>query len=241
MKDREGMNALLRRLDKETDKIDGKIHFLILRLWEWGIERISDDVVRKSVSNYYLARVPFQFFISSCSSTTDSRTPHSKKKHPDWHTEAGGIVRHIIECCIEANRLLTLFGYERPAATDLKREEKVDSEACDIVLAATLITDTQKNGSPWGEKTVKNHGEIAARLWKRVAIGCDVPKDIREQIAEAVFWHYGRYTPAEPPKRFQDLPDLVQIVNLLDANSANYDKNLIYRPVEFIPSPESLT
>lgn len=234
MEDSKGVERLLSRLFEETDKINDKVKQEIKFLWEWGIGRISNDVVRKAVSNYYLAQVPFQFFISPVSLGASPLMPHTKKRHPSWHNVAGGIVRHIAESCVGADRQLTLFGF-------VDEDERVDADARDIVLAATLATDTQKNGLPWSEKTVRNHGEIAARIWDRVAIGCGVPRNTREQITEAVFWHYGRYTPTHPKKSFQELPELVKIVHILDACSASRDNELIYRPVENIPSPESLS
>lgn len=220
-------SGLIVRLREKSDRIDEGVEEKIRLLWEWGIEKISDRDIREAVKHYYFAGVPVEFFSAPASV--------SGGKHPKWHNEPGGIVLHLTECCVSADRLLQAYEY-----TD--EEGRYDLRARDIVLAATLITDTLKNGSPWGEKTLKNHGELAALRWKYLAHG-SVDDDVLEQIAEAAHWHYGRYTPVpkgQKRKRFVDLPPLVQIVHLLDMCSSNIDYQLIYKPVDNIPSPESI-
>jgi len=198
-------------------------------LWEWGIERISAEDLRDAVKFYYCCIVPGEFFVAPSST--------SGRHHPFWHNEAGGIVRHLTECCVSADRLLQAFGFVYYA--DMK--EYVEKRARDIVLAATLISDTFKNGSPWGEHSLKNHGEIAARFWRLTATG-RVDEEVGEQIAQAVHWHYGRYTPVPEGEHaeFEYLPKLTQLIHLLDMCSSNNDYKLIYRPVDKIPSPESV-
>jgi len=206
-------------------KFEADVEQEIRFLWEWGIDRISDDSIRQAVKYYYLHKVPDQFF-SAPSSTSG--------KHPYWHNVPGGLVRHLTECCISADRLLGIFGF----VEDDDRTIHVPSR--DIVLAATVITDTQKNGIPWGNSSVRNHGEIAANTWRDIAESCKLSKDIADQISEAVHYHYGRYTQVpdgQPRKRFNDLPDFVKIVHLLDVCSSNRDNEFIYRPVDRIPSP----
>ena len=201
-----------------------KVEQEIRSLWEWGIDRISDTSIRQAVKYYYLYKVPDQFF-SAPSSTSG--------KHPYWHNVPGGLVRHLTECCISADRLLGIFGFVEDD------DRTVSAFARDIVLAATVITDTQKNGIPWGDSSVRNHGEIAAKVWRDVAETCKLPADITDQIAEAVHYHYGRYTQVpegQSKKRLNDLPGLVKIVHLLDVCSSNRDNELIYRPVDRIPS-----
>lgn len=194
-------------------------------LWTWGIERISDKRIRRSVKVYYCDKVPLEFFIAGASTRRKG-----EKGHPYWHNKPGGIMRHLTEGCVVANRLLDSYGFVTASG-------RIDPQARDIVLAATVLSDTQKNGIPWGEKSVKNHGEIAANTWRPVAELCGVSRELADQIAEAVHWHYGRWTPSEAPKRLQDLPDLVKIVHLLDACSANCENEMIFEPravIEFL-------
>ncbi|MFY9457628.1 MAG: hypothetical protein WAP23_01720 [Candidatus Spechtbacterales bacterium] len=219
--------ALINLLREKSDQIDETVEGKIESLWQWGVERISDQDIRQAIKHYYFAGVPVAFFSAPASV--------SGGKHPSWHNEPGGIVWHLMECCKSANRLLQAYGY-----TD--DEERFDLRARDIVLAATLITDTLKNGCPWGEKTLKNHGELAALRWKYLSHGF-VDDDALEQIAYAAHYHYGRYTPVpngHEKIRFKDLPPLAQIVHLLDMCSSNNDYGLIYRPVERIAPPESI-
>ena len=218
---------LIGELRKKSDKIDEAVEIKIKALWDWGIERISDKDIRQAIKRYYFAGVPVEFFSAPASV--------SGGKHPSWHNEPGGIVWHLTECCVSVDRLLQTYGYR-------DEDGRYDFRARDIVLAATLITDTLKNGSPWGERTLKNHGELAALRWKHLAHE-SVDDDALEQIAEAAHYHYGRYTvvpEGEKKIRFRDLPPLVQIVHLLDSVSASDKNMIIYKPVEHIPSPESM-
>ena len=218
---------LISLLRKKSDKIDVAIEEKVKALWDRGIERISDEDIRQAIKHYYFAGVPVEFFSAPVSV--------SGGKHPSWHNKPGGIVWHLMECCVSANRLLAAYEY-----TD--ENGKFDLRARDIVLAATLITDTLKNGSPWGEVSLRNHGELAALRWKHLAHG-SVDDDALEQIAQAVHYHYGRYTvvPKGQKKiRFKDMPPLTQIVHLLDMCSSNKDYELLYRPVGHILSPEDI-
>ena len=225
MKEESGFNALIARLDSETDQIDENVRLLIRRLWEWGIERIFDDAVRKSVSNYFEARVPYQFFISP--GTTSARD------HVRWHNKPGGIVLHIIESCILCDIFLNSFGF-----LDMDKQIRRDTrEVRDIVLAATLISDTQKRGMPWSGETVRSHGEIAAGAWGRVAVGCGVSRDFIDKISEASTWHYGKFTPSDEPRELLELPDYVQIVHLADSISSNRILGFIYNSKGRIPPP----
>ena len=216
---------LINFLREKSDKIDGEVEEKIKALWQWGIERISDQDIRQAIKHFYFAGVPVEFFSAPASV--------SGGKHPSWHNKPGGIVWHLMECCVSADRFLQAYEY-----TDEKG--RFDLRARDIVLAATLITDTLKNGSPWGDVTLKNHGELAALRWKYLTHE-SVDYDALEQIAHAVHYHYGRYTPVPAGQkkiRFEDMPPLAQIVHLLDMCSSNSDYQLLYRPVERIALPE---
>ena len=139
-----------------------KVEQEIRSLWEWGIDRISDENIRQAVKYYYLYKVPGQFFTAPSSTSG---------KHPYWHNVSGGLVRHIAECCVSADRLLAVFGFVEDD------DRTIHAPARDIVLAATVITDTQKNGIPWGDTSVRNHGEIAANVWRDVAESCKLSLD----------------------------------------------------------------
>jgi len=199
----------------------------IRSLWEWGIDRIYDYDIRQAVKYYYLNEVPEQFFTAPSSAKGNF--------HPYWHNVGGGLVRHLTECCVGADRLLRSFGYADESDIPYPY-------ARDIVLAATVVTDTQKNGSPWGERTVRNHGEIAADIWRAYANILGLSTESSAQIAHAIHWHYGRYTEVqeiEDEKELHELPGLTQVVHLLDTCSASFNNQLIYCPIDKIPSPEN--
>lgn len=220
MRDERGMNELLERLSEETDKVDKNIRREIKHLWEWGIGRIRNDAVRKSVRNYYIKDVPFQFFVSF---------PPGKYRVP-WHNVPGGLIRHLVESCEIAEAIMNSYGY----INKMKDPHEWAYPVLDIVRAATLITDTQKcamDNGEWGGFTVRTHGERAAKEWERVAARCNVPPDYKERIIEAATWHYGLFTPSATPKKFSDFPDYVQIVHLADNISSSKCMANVYRPV----------
>jgi hypothetical protein len=224
---------LLDVLRQKSDKIDDLVEKEIRTLWREGVERISNPNIRQAIKFFYIHVVPVEFF-SAPSSMTGNH-------HPEWHNDVPGgfgILRHIIECCVMADKELEIEGYVK---RDLDDRERIDPDALDIVLAATLVTDTFKNGS-WGKRTLRNHGEIAARMWRLTTTG-RVDEWIGSKIADAVHFHYGRYTPVpegSPPVKLENLPKLTQIVHRLDARSADGNNMLIYRPVGNIPPRESI-
>jgi hypothetical protein len=222
------IDDLLREIKKETKEIDVSTEQEIRALWAWGIERIENSKIRRAVKHYFYTKVPIQFFSAPSS--------QSGNFHPSWHNVKGGLVRHLTESAIGADRLLSVFNF-------VDDSHKVLSSARDIVLAATVITDTQKNGIPWGERTLKNHGEIAADVWREVAQECglslpDYPQV--NQIAIAVHYHYGRFTPSEAEFNFRNFGDLALIVHLLDVCSSSHDYELMYKPVELILLPDEV-
>lgn len=226
------LDLLLRRL-RDRNVLNDDIEHGVRGLWEWGVLRIRDRAVRTSVAQYYLERVPHQFFSAPSSSTgKPNRHPwwHNKAKRRGDHGSYGGIVRHLTECCILADRLIMVFGYH-------DQPERLYWWTRDIVLAATLISDTQKNGIPWGKHTVRNHGELAAEQWRVVATTTLVTADFKQKIYEAAYWHYGRFTPAPRKKELLELPDTTKIVHLLDAVSSAGDMALPYNPRKRIPPP----
>lgn len=232
------LDGLLERVCAEHSALDtdtlGKICSDTRALWEWGIERISDPNIRIAVKSFYCCVVPKQFFIAP-SSTNGTH-------HPYWHNRPGGIVRHLAECCVSADRLLQAFGFTRQVREHDREQEYVLDWARDRVLAATVLSDTFKNGFPWGRETVKNHGEVAAELWHAHAAS-SVDDETLDEIAHAVHWHYGRYTPVPEGcerAKLDHFAKITQIVHLLDMCSSNDDYALIYLPVDRIPSLESV-
>ena len=221
------LDALLERLRNETGKLSIEIEQEIKSLWQWGIERIEDPAIKGTLEDYIFHRVPANFFLAPSSVTGNH--------HPYWHNRPGGLLRHITECCVSADRLISLFGY-------VNKNDKVDANIRDRVLAATVITDTQKNGVPWGDHTVPNHGEIAAKIWREVWDESNDPRrPSKISIAQASHWHYGRYTPVPDGEKrvsFIELNDITKIVHLLDACSSAFYYEFIYRPVDRVISPE---
>lgn len=212
------MKHLFLRLERET-KIDADLKIEITTFFRWGIFRITNPALKRSLENFFIFHVPWQFFVE----------PMSKagKHHPRHHNTRGGIVRHITESCVLADKMLEVYGCS-------DERGRVSPQARDIVLAATLLSDSFKNGNPWGKNTLPNHGEIAAEMWKSVALLYKVPDTTIKAVCEGSSWHLGRFTSSSKPKPFQELPDLVQIVHLLDSFSAARALDLIYSPLPHV-------
>lgn len=208
------MQKVLERLEKQGALVEANLVNELKALWHWGIERIKNPALQQSVVEFYRQKVPWQFFVEEASA--------SGKHHPRHHGNRAGLVRHITECCVLAPRLLIYFGFSD------KQTDKRNSHAQDVVLAATLLSDTCKNGNPWGPKTRPDHGKISASEWLAYAFQTGVDFKTIEHVYEAVHWHYGRFTPSGEPKELKDLPPLVQIVHLLDVISSSKEIDLLY-------------
>lgn len=210
------MQALIERLQSEGVVLDDAVQSELKALWKWGIDRIEEDKLRGSVAKFYREIVPWQFFVEPSSP--------SGRHHPSHHNRPGGIVRHLTECCIMADKLLVSYGFFRK----IDHREVIDTTARDVVLAATVLSDACKNGYPWGPKTLSNHGEIVAELWEPLAWNGGVNANTMRQVYEAVYWHYGRFTPAPVARELQAMPVLTQIVHLLDAISSADEIGQLY-------------
>jgi hypothetical protein len=239
------MQTTIARLEHEGVKVDEELKAEIAALWHWGIERIANPALKTSLIEYYRTAVPWQFFVEPSSA--------SGSHHPPHHNRKGGIVRHLTECCIFAPRLLELYGYtvlvEEPKEKREKKNkkdevrrrlQKVDPQALDVVIAATLITDTFKNGCPWGEKTNPEHGDISAFEWTKVASRLLVDSSVINKVYIACYWHYGRWTPNQNAAGILALPNpFTQIVHLLDAILTSDEIKLLYTAVPKIPVPSN--
>ena len=127
-----------------------------------------------------------------------------------------------------SGHLMAYFGFENPETKQPMQEPH------DIVLAATIISDTFKNGNPWSPKTNPDHGRTASGHWRPLAEKSGVAQDIVDKVCVATEWHYGRFTPATLPRDFNELAVYAQIVHLLDVFSSSRQNDFLYTALEKI-------
>jgi hypothetical protein len=145
----------------------------------------------RTALTYFMAEVaPWTFYVNPASSTG--------RNHPAWQGKRGGIVRNTVECCVGVDRQLQIY----PDLTDGNFQPK--PEARDIVLTATILSDTFKYGEEIIEvsassKIDRNHGRIAAERWRAEARRYSLHQKTADEIYEAIYWHTGRFTPEWPP------------------------------------------
>ena len=148
------------------------------------------------------------------------------RNHPVWQGERGGIVRNTVECCVAVDRQLQIY-------SDLtEKNAEVKPEARDIVLTATILSDTFKYGeaeireiSP-ESRIDKNHGRIAAERWRATARRYQIQHETIEEIYEAIYWHTGRFTPGWPPGKGMSL--YAAITHQIDMFFSDKSLELLY-------------
>lgn len=176
----EGVKAALRERRFLTPTLEGYIaEFERLCLCP-----IRSEQLRAAVLDYLEHTAPLEFFTAPASS--------SGKTHPYWQVATGGILLNTTECCIGIERKMRMH----PALTDESFNPKPVEH--DVIYAATILSDTFKPedaGKSWREFS---HHRTAEARWREVARKHELPADLSDSVAEALYWHLGRFTPEWP-------------------------------------------
>ena len=195
----------------------------LISLWKYGVLRISDSMIRKSIIDFLSQEAPLGFFVNPASV--------SGKWHPKWQNEKCGILRNTTECCLFADQML--MQYQEFCDTT----HRVLPEARDIVLCATILSDTFKYGTlivePHSDKAkhIREHGQVAADKWWPIAYATCPLNPIKE-IYDSTYWHLGRWTPGwTPGVKFSKL---TEIVHILDAIFADKNLELLYEVKQIV-------
>jgi hypothetical protein len=145
---------------------------------------IRSNELRAVVLDYLEHTAPLEFFTAPASS--------SGKNHPYWQVAAGGILLNTTECCIGIGRKMRMH----PALTDESFNPRPVEH--DVIYAATILSDTFKPedaGKSWREFS---HHRTAEARWREVARKHGLPAALTDSVAEALYWHLGRFTPEWP-------------------------------------------
>ncbi len=142
------------------------------------------DFVKKA-----LKLAPTEFWKAPCSS--------SGKHHPPEDNFEGGIIIHSRKTVQVALALFRFF--------DIK-----DRLAQDKIIAACILHDITKNGTPWGESTDYEHGEIAVlklfpsvRVPDEKGILCLVDPDLLDVLI-LIKNHMGIWSHPKPTPAFEN-------------------------------------
>ncbi len=176
----EGVKAALRERQLLTPTLEGYIE----EFERLCICPIHSDELRAAVLDYLEHTAPLEFFTAPASS--------SGKNHPYWQAATGGILLNTTECCIGIERKMRMH----PTLTDESFNPK--SAERDVIYAATILSDTFKPedaGKRWREFS---HHRTAAARWREMAGKHDLPDALTDSVAEALYWHLGRFTPEWP-------------------------------------------
>jgi hypothetical protein len=167
---------------------DDKVARELAALWKYGVLKVSDSGLRRALIYFLQTEAPWTFFVYGASATG--------KNHPSWQREKAGILRNTTECCLVVDRQLRVY----PEFTDEKFN--VLPEHRDIVLIATILSDTFKAGSGEGDEEQRRiqgsdptHGAAAAQRWNDVARRFQIESHVRDSVYDAIYWHLGRFTP----------------------------------------------
>jgi len=192
-------------------------------LWKYGVEKISDLGIKASVIDFLSEEAPLSFFLNPASP--------SGRHHPTWQNGKCGMLRNTTECCLLIEDQLKMYHDFCDA------EDNVLSMPRDIVLAATILSDTFKydkeivNGHEviGIGKVNKNHGKVAAQIWRdKYRARYPITIRVTNEIFQAVYWHLGRWTEGWTPQTKFSL--LTQITQRMDVIFADKNLELLYRP-----------
>ncbi len=212
---------------KQANLWDRTVENELRSLWKYGIERIADAQIKEGVIDFLENEAPLGFFVNSASSTGTH--------HPVWQTKKSGILRNTVECCLAVDRQLRIY------KEFCDENDNVLPQPRDIVIAATILSDTFKYGekilgvnSALESKMLQDHGKISADVWKNKIAPRHpaIPAKIAAQIYEAVYWHLGRWTPGWTPDTKLGL--LAEITHRIDITFADKALELIYEPKKII-------
>ena len=158
---------------------------------------IQDASIKKFVLAV-LDNAPNQFFLVPSSSTG--------KYHPPEDQGESGLLRHSIKCARISLDLASFYNIE-------------DWEK-DVVYAASLLHDIQKNGMPWKDNTDYAHGKIAYD-WLSQFTSLSIHSFY---IRQCIRFHMGRWVaPKEEVERALHPSMLELIVQLADYLSSRKD------------------
>lgn len=216
------MKIIRERLER-VELWDSTVERELKSLWKYGVLRISNQLIRQGIVDFLEKEAPLGFFVNPASV--------SGKHHPTWQNEKCGILRNTTECCLLVDIMLEQYKEFCDAINNVLPDSR------DIVLSATILSDTFKYGTaivkPYSdsEKHLKDHGKEAANRWIPTAYGLhpkDHTIDLVEEIFETTYWHLGRWTPGWTPE--VKLSKLTEIVHILDAIFADKNLELLYEP-----------
>jgi len=211
------MEIVLQKIRGQLGGVVPLIETRLMDLWMFGVDKISDPLLKNLVVALLEETIPWQFFVAPAAS--------SGKHHPVWQNMHGGLVRHTMEMCVLAPQIASIY----PELTD--KDQKPTKEAMDIILAAIILHDSLKNGLPWGKWTIKNHHEVAANQWDEAAEKARLDDHTRDSVFEAIFWHAGRWT------QYWDTDQMTPfawVVHITDMVTSAKELETIYLPEEDI-------
>ncbi len=188
--------------------------------WTHTIDVLTDERIRIVVAELFAASVPWQFFTAPASS--------SGKNHPAWQNPVGGLARHVTEMAIGMWRIAQIF----PELTDASAEPT--PQAMDILLTSVALHDAYKGGVPWEHRTSPEHHALATRAWKEAAGGAWLEPAVIENVATAIWWHAGRWTPGWDGI-VDTLPTRTNVyataLHICDMVYSDTNLNLLFQPI----------
>ena len=217
------MEEILSKL-KSLGHLDEKVQNEIEALWKYGVGRVTNTELRAGLAHFLESEVPWSFYVLPASLMG--------KHHPSWQNAKAGIVRNTVECCLAVDRQLRMY----PQFTDDRYH--VLPEHQDIVLVATIVTDTFKYGEKEPDSTLPDvkydplHGKIGADRWEKATAHLPVAPSVRASIYEAVYWHLGRWTPGWSPDVKLSL--YAEITHRIDMIFSDRNLELLYDPKEVV-------
>lgn len=138
----------------------------------------------------------------------------SGRFHPIEDLGEGGSVRHVIKASRIAHHLSIVF-----SLSEIDR---------DIVIAASILHDIQKNGIPWGEATDGKHAFIAYEWLNKF----ELKEEYKTKLLSCVRYHMGRWSQPITESERASKPELMElIVQMSDYIASRKD-------ISFLPDVE---
>lgn len=208
----EGVKAALKQQGRWDPTLDARFE----EFERLCIQQIHCEALRQAVLDYLENTAPLEFFTAPASS--------SGKNHPAWQSTVGGILLNTVECCIGIDRKLRMYPSLTGASFTPGPEDR------DIVYVATILSDTFKPEDAHKESRDFSHHRTATEKWRATAARHHLPQEQTDAIADALFWHLGRFTKewptgADPHSR---LSLLTFITHELDMDFSNRNLGLVF-------------
>lgn len=192
------------------------------------IKEIRSEKLRQAVLDYLEKVTPLEFFTAPASS--------SGRNHPPWQSAVGGILLNTVECCIGIDRKLRMY----PSLTDADCNPRPEDR--DIVYVATILSDTFKTEDAHKNWREYSHHRTAAQKWRETAVRLHLPGEQTDAIADALFWHLGRFTKEWPAGNdpHARLSLLTFITHELDMDFSNRNLASVFdrKGVPAMPTPD---